>query len=180
MRRGVTAVYPCLLGLLAGVAGRSARILPPPEVNTEPDVVLEAGYPGTTQFVRFHFRINIPHRLYYLLATIANCKQNSLCTLITEDDFFNTKFSRNESEGAWTQRCYLLCDPSKYFLLAAVNNGGAHFCMLGWDRVNGMTHLKWNIEESVRSKAWISYFSYFQLSPRGYAFFSLSSFLLIK
>ena len=35
--------------------------------------------PGTTQFGSFHFRINIPHRLYYLLATIANCKQNSLC-----------------------------------------------------------------------------------------------------
>jgi hypothetical protein len=42
-----TAVYPCvMLALLAGVAGRNARILPPPEANTEPDIVLEAGYPG--------------------------------------------------------------------------------------------------------------------------------------
>lgn len=42
----MAGVYPCLLALMAGVASRSARILPPPEVNTEPDIVLEAGYPG--------------------------------------------------------------------------------------------------------------------------------------
>jgi hypothetical protein len=42
-------VYPCLMmALLTGVAGRTARILPPPEANTEPDVVLEAGYPGNS------------------------------------------------------------------------------------------------------------------------------------